>query len=430
MSGVTGRFVFVCGALLLSASGLFADGEYQRTKNGKTIVWNDDPKAGHAATWFGDRDREGYATRMGTLTWYGANGAVYARYFGNMVRGKFDGVVNVHSQGKTEHAIFADGQRTTAWATGPAASRRVTHPPAGPPLKPAAAAEAPAKGSAAVRGAENVQGAMKREGARHGESVPATAGRTGSGEQYGEANAQRPNRSTPLRSAHGRLFNSDSLPEHAAQGSIEDAPANERSGQRVPPAKPAVTPETASAAPSPTAQPEAPAEGPPVVQTESAPATASSSSGKQSAIPSPESFPAQAAQPRPGETPSVVIQPSNESVSPPPTRKQSEAGVDDSLQSIVSPPPSLPTIPETAGSSGTGPRLTKEQVIRIANAAARAHGYNRADYYTTEPQYNAAYKVWSVSYEQSAAAEMEEAGQHFTVIVDDKTKGTLFELSR
>ncbi len=40
-----------------------------------------------------------------------------------MVRGKFDGSVNVHSNGKTQHAIFVDGKRTSRWARGPAPSR-------------------------------------------------------------------------------------------------------------------------------------------------------------------------------------------------------------------------------------------------------------------------------------------------------------------
>ena len=121
------------------AGAALDEGTYQRTKDGKTIVWNNDPKPGDTATWFGERDGEGYATKVGTLTWYMANGAVYARYFGNMVRGKFDGMVSVHSKGKTGHAIFVDGQRTTRWAAGQAPSWRVAQwrarRPAKPPMK-------------------------------------------------------------------------------------------------------------------------------------------------------------------------------------------------------------------------------------------------------------------------------------------------------
>ena len=129
-------------------------------------------------------------------------------------------------------------------------------------------------------------------------------------------------------------------------------------------------------------------------------------------------------------TPSVLIEPSKKSVPIPPTSKKSQTEVDDSLQSLVRPPSPLLAIPETAGSPEANPRLTKEEVINLANAKARTHGYNRADYHRAEPQYNAAYKIWSVSYEQSAADGMEEAGKDFSAIVDDKTKGTVFLLRR
>ena len=121
ISPVSGRFLFVFSALLLFASVAFGAGDYQRTKDGKTTVWNAEPKPGDEAAWFGDRDGEGYATGAGTLTWYTAKGNVYGRYFGNMVRGKFTGRVNVHSKGKTGHATFADGKRISRWAAGPVA---------------------------------------------------------------------------------------------------------------------------------------------------------------------------------------------------------------------------------------------------------------------------------------------------------------------
>jgi hypothetical protein len=197
---------------------------------------------------------------------------------------------------------------------------------------------------------------------------------------------------------------------------MEDTAAKELSEERAPPAKPAATAEPASAV----AEPEAPAEGPRVVQAESA----------QPAPPSLEGFREQVAQPPMEDTPSLVIQPSKESVPTPPTSKKSEAEVEDSLQSLARPPSSLLAIPETAGSPEASPRLTKEEVINIANAKARTHGYNRTDYRRAEPQYNAAYKIWSVSYEQRAADGMEEADKHFSVIVDDKTKGTVFLLRR
>src|SRR3954469_705870 len=77
-----------------------AEGEYQKTKDGKTFVWNSAPRPGDTAKWVGDRNREGYARGFGTLTWYTATGQIFARYYGNMVDGKFDGPVNAHSKGK------------------------------------------------------------------------------------------------------------------------------------------------------------------------------------------------------------------------------------------------------------------------------------------------------------------------------------------
>jgi hypothetical protein len=396
----------ICGALLPVFVGVaFGEGAYQRTKDGKTLVWNNDPKTGDAAAWFGDRDGEGYATKVGTLTWYTANGAVYARYFGNMVRGKFDGPVNVHSKGKTDHAIFVDGQRTTHWVAGRAASLRVAQQP----TKPAESehiAEAPAEGRSIVRETEKAQ---FRKLSRAGSPTRLHNGTV----------RQAPN----SESLHEEAVQQPSLSE-SRTGPAEDTSVKELSEQRAPPAaKPAATAEPASAGASGVAEPEepeTPAEGPRVVQAESAqPATQSSESFHEQAVQSPME-----------DTPSLVIQPSKESVPTPPTSKKSEAEVEDSLQSLVRPPTSLLAIPEIAGSPEANPRLTKEEVINLANAKARTLGYNRTDYHRAEPQYNAAYKIWSVSYEQSATDGMEEAGKHFSVIVDDKTKGTVFLLRR
>ena len=128
MSGA-GRLFLVGGALLvLSIQVARGDGNFQRTRNGKALVWNDHPKPGDVATWSGRRDRDGYARGFGTLIWYTKEAGsdkpqLYARYWGNMSRGKFNGPVNVHSKKKTHHAIFGDGARVTRWSPGPAQSR-------------------------------------------------------------------------------------------------------------------------------------------------------------------------------------------------------------------------------------------------------------------------------------------------------------------
>ena len=111
------RSLFVCGALLLFASVAYSTGSYQRTRDGQTLVWNNSPEAGEEATWSGKRDKDGFATGPGILTWYkveptvvtGSNildtrryAAVISRCSGKMVRGKFKGPVTyIDANGKT-----------------------------------------------------------------------------------------------------------------------------------------------------------------------------------------------------------------------------------------------------------------------------------------------------------------------------------------
>ncbi len=123
-----GRLLLICGALLGLAELATGKGNYQSTKNGKTLVWNSDPKPGDVATWSGARDRDDYAHGFGRLIWYttepgSSKPELYARYWGRMVNGKFEGPVNVHSKRKTHHAIFISGTRVTGWAPGTASSR-------------------------------------------------------------------------------------------------------------------------------------------------------------------------------------------------------------------------------------------------------------------------------------------------------------------
>ncbi len=125
---MAGRLLLVCCALLGLAELATGKGNYQSTKNGKTLVWNSDPKPGDVATWSGSRNREDYAHGFGQLTWYTKERGfdepqLYARYWGRMVNGKLEGPVNVHSKGKTDYAIFIDGMRVTGWAPGTASLR-------------------------------------------------------------------------------------------------------------------------------------------------------------------------------------------------------------------------------------------------------------------------------------------------------------------
>ncbi|MEY2555675.1 MAG: hypothetical protein QOF93_819, partial [Verrucomicrobiota bacterium] len=96
---MSARCILVCGTLLL----LFANGanaaRYQRTQDGKTLVWNSLRGVAQEVTWSGARDSDGYATGEGTLTWYRL-GTFINSYTGRMVHGKFDGPV-IRVQGQT-----------------------------------------------------------------------------------------------------------------------------------------------------------------------------------------------------------------------------------------------------------------------------------------------------------------------------------------
>ncbi|MEY2491305.1 MAG: hypothetical protein QOH24_256 [Verrucomicrobiota bacterium] len=141
------RWLFLCsGLVLFSASVASGAGAYQRTKDGKTLVWNDAPKGGEQATWSGKRDKNGFAVGSGTLTWYkvertlltGSNipdarrhAVVVSRYSGEMVQGKFEGSVTyVAANGKKLQTTFVDG--STA-ATGSAAAQSPSPRPTATP---------------------------------------------------------------------------------------------------------------------------------------------------------------------------------------------------------------------------------------------------------------------------------------------------------
>jgi hypothetical protein len=158
---VTARRLFVCSALLLFANAAYAGGAFQRTKDGQTFVWNNNPKSGDQAAWAGKRDTNGYATGYGTLTWYtterktvtGSNisparghAVLVSRYSGKMVRGKLDGpVVNVDANGKTFHGAFVNGSKAGALFAGPAPA---VDQPANKSVHIEAAPKAPAEGPA------------------------------------------------------------------------------------------------------------------------------------------------------------------------------------------------------------------------------------------------------------------------------------------
>jgi hypothetical protein len=375
---VSGRFLFVCGALLVFANVAFGDGTYQRTKDGKTLVWNNHPKPGDEAKWSGDRDREGYASGFGTLTWYtaleretgSAKSALYARYWGNMVRGKLNGPVNSHSKGKTNYAIFADGVRTTRWAAGPAPSQIVAQP------------------------AKQLAGAK-----------PETP------------NAQRPTEVLPPRLA------------------AEEAVAQPKNGQRPTSNVPRAITETLAGNPSTT-----PAERD-VAKQDNVERRKSNSAGPivetPAEGPSPNELRAENAQLRKdsrGGSPTLNSESVREQAAQRPRiSNKAKPEIDDSLRLLAGPPPSLHTDvtvkasaanakPETASSPGAKARLTKEEVTDLADAEARAQGYNLDEYQRPKADYSAAEDKWSLFYDQKPVDVTPEIGKYFSAKVDDKTK--------
>ena len=125
-NGSTTRCLLVFCTLFLCATELNA-GAYQRTRDGKTLVWNNFPTDNDVVIWSGKRDANGYATGKGTLIWYkkekafltgsllpgkGQVGGV-TTYSGTMMHGKLNGpVLNVDSVGRRSQLVFADGVKT------------------------------------------------------------------------------------------------------------------------------------------------------------------------------------------------------------------------------------------------------------------------------------------------------------------------------
>jgi hypothetical protein len=135
---VTARCLFICTTLLLFANGAYGDGAFQRTRDKRTLIWNNYPRRDDEATWSGGRDSNGLATGNGTLTWYRVERAVVTgsnipssggrsvsavvinRYSGRMLRGRFDGpVVNIDASGKMFHGTFVNGAKANDWVAGP-----------------------------------------------------------------------------------------------------------------------------------------------------------------------------------------------------------------------------------------------------------------------------------------------------------------------
>lgn len=388
------RSILFCGGLLLLASTSFAQGEYQQAKDGKTLIWNGTPKPGDTATWDGGRDKENYATGFGALTWYTAKGTVYGLYYGNMVHGKLEGPVNVHTNGRTAHAYFVDGGRVTGWARGPA------------PSKMAVPEEAIVEKRKVQ--AEKATATAKSEPDRH---LTATAA---------EAEKKPKPARQKVRPAEPFATKPETKPEKPEVSSSEK-PASEM--------PPAAVAEKQSEAPT-TASPAR-------VFDEPTPIPAKPEIANQ------KSEPAQLPTAEPSVTASIVNEPPHQELatepkteaaggtseitresSPVSTKKESPRDV--SLYSLVGPPSSLRTTTETStpktetetSTSRDNAPLTEAEVINLADTEARRQGAPLDDYQRPKVDHSAVKGKWSLFYGLKEGG----SGGAFTVTVEDKTK--------
>jgi hypothetical protein len=364
--------VFLASAcLILLTSKAIAQGEYQQTRDGKTMVWNGTPKRGETASWNGGRDSENYATGFGALTWYNASGKEYALYYGNMVRGKFDGAVNIHLNGRTAHAYFVDGGRVSTWARGSAPSK------APPALQP-------------VIEKRRVEAEKAKEARAEAARLAATP-----------------------------------VPE-AVKTKTE--PEEVRSTEEHVAAKPVETPTEATPPPVPTENEKAAAATP--AQTLEEPRTTPAPAEERNEITSarteesPTASEQENSQAAPTEQPAASVSQTTDSAA---TSEKSEADI--SLNTLVGPPTSLRET--TEGSSQTesespppehsGP-LTEAEAINLADTEARIHGVPLDNYERPKIDHSNVRGRWSLFYGLKDPSAKSAELEPFTVTVDDKTK--------
>jgi hypothetical protein len=387
------RLIYFCIVWLLAEAAALAAGNYQRTKDGKVTVWNGDPKPGDAARWFGGRDKDGYASGAGTLIWYNAAGAFYARYHGKMVRGKFDGAIDVRSQGKVAHAIFADGKRTTRWAAGPTSQSQVAstaengptvnHPDQQAPKNPemireqaAPAAKAETRGLTSARTDDQTVAKMKPEEQPQNSSQPsgvisAEAEAPNADQPHQNIPAQEPERETP------KIVQQTPSPPSQRSG-VADAEPGRQTAEEL--------------------KENIPSEGPAMEKQMDKPAAEVSEQK-----PSPEAT-------RP--TPTIQDKPEVADLSGPPSELRTNSA------GALAPPDIGPEV----ASSPSGAQLIPHEAIALADDEARAHGYDLAGYERAKGDYSAVKKQWSFFYNAKNAGGAVDKPPAFLVTVDDATK--------
>jgi len=362
------------------------------------MFWNWTPKSGETSSWAGDRDKENYASGFGDLTWYDAKGKVYAYYYGNMVHGKFEGPVNVHSNGRTAHAYFADGGRVTGWARGPAPSRM----------------NVPEQAITARRKAE-------------AENVAAQKRLTAPTPEQAKKSKSEPQSRPEERDQRSEISNLEKPAPVAVKK--ESPPAVAEKQSEVP-----RTGSPARAFAEPTAIP---------AKSEITSQKLEVSGPTESSAPASDGRVTESAQPSIQETPPVAQESATErkteitgrtsgidrESAPPPAKKESP--VDVSLNALVRPPSSLRTtsIPETSSekserrsSSAENRLLTEAEAISLADTEARSQGFPLDNYERPKADHSQVKGSWSLFYDLKKTETGSGLPAGISVTVEDESR--------
>ena len=439
---------------LVFIAGAFAEGNYQRTKDGKTTVWNNDPSPNDVANWSGKRDSNGYATGYGTLTWMtrirgfstGSNIAAekyskVASYTGTMVRGKFNGRgTAVDAKGRVFHGTFADGKQKHDWKQGPLVAKAEEIETAEKPerAEPAASPAAAPESASAEKVSEKT--AQARVAEQTTTDVPAAGpDQTETTDQKSEtskANVPEPEKPAPTEKASSPLIAQAST-EEPDQSATPREPANRKA---------ALAPGAVRAFERPTRATTKKSETEPAKQIErTKPDRIERATKVEKPAPSqppevdtqlrgdiPAEGPLAKAKEEPAQRPTPNIEHLATQSAPP---KLKETPVDDSIQALTGPPKSLhlnppppeanpptqiPTAAPEAASpppAPTGPKLTAVNAMDIADIEARTKGFDLGEYQLPKADYNAANDTWSVTYIPRGG---DSAGKKLDVTIQDK----------
>jgi len=434
---------------LIFVSGAYADGTYQRTEDRKkTLVWNNDPQPGDAATWSGDRDSEGYATGPGNLKWFrtdrsfttGSN--IFGRkkipissYSGMMVHGKFNGGVTTVDRGKTYHATYADGHKKGRWIAGPLVAKAESAETE-TVVKKAERAEAETSTEVASEPSGTEKDSQEKTPARVVEETPDVPAQGPDLDEAEKENAERPITEKAATEPSSEKTEKDSQPK-VAQASSEEPE------QSAPPRtsvtrKGALEPGAVRAIERPSRSVAKKSEEP-VMRAERVKSENTEKPAKiaKPASSQPPKVDAQLNEDIPAEGPASAEaekaqSPDSKSAKAEPAKKDTPA--DNSIRTLTGPPSSLhvnapppethpPTqisTPPTAAASSpaAGPKLTAVQAMDISDIEARTKGYDLGEYQLPKAEYNAASDTWLVGY---VARDGDKTDKKLSVTIQDKT---------